>query len=162
MLQLSWQSQRPFLFHCLNCLLKSWISLSFLALYHVLLYLITYSCMSLYLLVSHGFSEKYQCTCLPTLSWFHLYSFWASLSNLLESLNFCTTHPRKSFVNIALDMFILYRLFVGSTYQRLGASFQITFSHPSSCVVILVILFLANSSCILFSVYSFFLVLLWF
>ena len=132
----------------------------------MLLYLITYSCMSLYLLVSHGFSEKYQCTCLPTLSCFHLYSFWASLPNSLESLNFCTTHPRKrqltSFVNIALDMFILYRLLVGSTYQRLGASFQITFSHPSSCVVILVILFLANSSCILFSVYSFFLVLLWF
>ena len=132
----------------------------------MLLYLITYSCMSLYLLVSHGFSEKYQCTCLPTLSCFHLYSFWASLPNSLESLNFCTTHPRKrqltSFANIALDMFILYRLFLGMTYQRLGASFQITFSHPSSCVVILVILFLANSSCILFSVYSFFLVLLWF
>ena len=56
-------------------------------------------------------------------------------------------------------MFILYRLFVGSTYQRLGASFQISFSHPYSCVI-LVVLFLANSLCILFSVYSLFLVFL--
>ena len=116
----------------------------------------------LYVLVSPGFSEKYQCTCLPTLSCFHFYSFWESLPNSLESLIFCTTNPTKRWllINIALDMFILYRPFVDSTYQRLGTSFQITFSHPSSCVVILVVLFLANSSCILFYVCPFFLVLL--
>ena len=130
LLQLQWESQRPFSFNWQFRLLTRCISWSFFALYHVLFYLTTCSCMSLYLLVSPGFSEKCECTYLPTLSCLHLYSFWASLPhslNIWNSLIFCTTHPTMgwlvSFVKIALDMVSSYRLFLGTMYQGLVASF---------------------------------------
>ena len=64
------------------------------------------------------------------------------------SLISCTTHPTKgwlvSFVNIALDIVSSYRLFLGTTYQSLGASFQITFSHPPPCVVLIIVLHISS------------------
>ena len=55
----------------------------------------------------------------------------------------CTIHPTKgwlaSFVNITLDIVGSHRLFQGTTYQSLNASFQITFSYPSPCVVLILV-----------------------
>ena len=64
------------------------------------------------------------------------------------SLISCTTHPTKgwlaSFANIALDIVSPYRLFLGTTYQSLGGSFQITFPHPFPCVVLILVLHISS------------------
>ena len=62
------------------------------------------------------------------------------------SLISCTKHAAKgwlaSFVNIVLDVLSSYRLFLGTIYQSLSASFQITFPHPSPCVVLILSLYI--------------------
>ena len=62
---------------------------------------------------------------------------------------FCTTHPTKgwlgSFVNILLDIVCPYRPFLGTTYESLGVSFQITFSHPSPRVVVILVLYIKKN-----------------
>ena len=105
--------------------------------------------------------------------WWNLIEFWnfcfqlhflvhfhaECLLAIWDSLISYTTHPSKwwraSFVNIVLDITSVYRPFLGTTYQSLSASFQITFSHP--CVVlILAFISLENCPCILFTFHSFF------
>ena len=71
------------------------------------------------------------------------------------SLISCTTHPTKgrqgSFVNNVLDIVSPYKLFLGTTYQSLGASFQITFSHAPPCVLLIFVLHISTK----LSMYSF-------
>ena len=74
------------------------------------------------------------------------------------SLISCTTHSTKgwlgSFVNIVLivlDLVSMYRLFLGTTYKSFGASFQIIFSHPSPCFVLILVLHISSK----FSMHSF-------
>ena len=60
----------------------------------------------------------------------------------------CTTHPTKgrlnSNVNVLLDIVNPYGLLLGTTYQSLGALFQITFSHPSLCVVCIIVFHISS------------------
>ena len=60
----------------------------------------------------------------------------------------CTLHSVKgwlgSFVNIVLDIVTLYGLFHGTTYQSLGESFQITFSHLLPCLVCICVLHISS------------------
>ena len=64
------------------------------------------------------------------------------------SLISCATHPTKgwlsSVVNIVLDKVSPYRLLLGTTYQSLGASFQISFSDPSPCVILILALHISS------------------
>ena len=48
------------------------------------------------------------------------------------------------FANIVLNIVSPYRLFLGTTYQSLSASFQVTFSHPSPCVVLILVLHISS------------------
>ena len=79
------------------------------------------------------------------------------------SLISCTAYAAKgslaSFANTVLDVLSSYRLFLGATYQCLCASFQLTFSHPSQCVVLILSLHISNKLTMyfFFVVYSFFL-----
>ena len=84
-----------------------------------------------------------ECTYLPTLSCLRLYSFWASLPHSLtiwDIVSFLALHIQQRgyspvlFVNILLEKVSSYRLFLGTSFQSLGASFQITFfSSISMC-----------------------------
>ena len=60
----------------------------------------------------------------------------------------CTTHPTKgrldSNVNVLLDLVNPYGPSLGTTYQSLGALFQITFSHPSLCVVCILVFHISS------------------
>ena len=81
-------------------------------------------------------------------------SKFATFTHYLRySLISCTAHPTKgrlaSFVNIVLDIVNSYKLFLGTTYQSVGASFQSLFLNH------LHVLFLSLSSIPLLSMHSF-------
>ena len=70
------------------------------------------------------------------------------LWDMKYSLISCTAHPTNGthqFCQYYTWCIInLYRLFLGTTYQSLGASFQVTFSHPSLCVVLILVLHISG------------------
>ena len=87
---------------------------------------------------------------LPTLSCLRLYSFSARLPYSLtigDIVSFLVPHILQrgnSAVLSILYLNSLYRLLLGTTYQSLSASFQITFSHPSPCVVLIIVLHISS------------------
>ena len=98
-------------------------------------------------LLNPSFSQNCHCAHLPTLSCLLLYSFWASLPHSLTiwvSFLYHTSYILGSFVNVVLDIVSSYRLFLDTTYQSLGASFWITFSYSSPCVVLILVLHISS------------------
>ena len=68
----------------------------------------------------------------------HIHSLYEMYSQFLYHTFYKGVTCR--FANIVLDILSSYRLFLGTTYQSLCASFQITFSHSPRCVVLVLVL----------------------
>ena len=93
----------------------------------------------------HIFLQYHACVSTPFEQFCHIYSLYEMQSNFLYYTPYKgVTYQFTSFVNIVLDIVSLYGLFLGTTYQRLGTSFQITFSHPSPCVVLILLLHISR------------------
>ena len=73
----------------------------------------------------------------------------------------CSAHPENgwlgSFINISVDIVSSYRPFLGTTYQRLSSSFQMTFSHSSHSLFFFSFLEFFRVSCFLVCYISIFL-----
>ena len=119
-------------------------------------------------LLNLSFSQNYHSANLPTLSCLFvllLGKFTTFTHYMRYSLISCTTHPTKgwhaSFVNIALDIVSLYRLFLGTNIKGSMHPFKLPFLiHLHVLFLSLSSISLANCPCILFAVHSFFFVLL--